>query len=121
MRRAPLAAAAVALATILGGCGGGDPTTASPEPAAEPAAVAATAVDISDFKFGPEAITVGAGDTVTWTSTDDAPHTATADDSSFDTGDLGKGDTAEATFDEPGTYTYYCRFHAFMNGTVVVE
>jgi len=25
------------------------------------------------------------------------------------------------TFDEPGTYPYYCRFHAFMKGTVEVE
>ena len=50
------------------------------------------AIEIADFKFDPETMTVEAGTEVTWTNSDDAPHTATADDSSFDTGDLDKGD-----------------------------
>ena len=25
------------------------------------------------------------------------------------------------TFDEPGTFTYYCRFHPFMKATVEVK
>ena len=66
-------------------------------------------------------ITIDAGAELTWTSSDDAPHTATADDGSFDTGTLKRGDEAHVSFDEPGTYTYYCRFHAFMNGTVAVQ
>ena len=49
------------------------------------------------------------------------PHTATADDSSFDTGDLDKGDSKSVTFDKPGTFTYYCRFHPFMKATVEVQ
>ncbi len=52
-------------------------------------------VDIADFKFGPETIEVATGTKVTWTNSDTAPHTATADDSSFDTGDLDKGDEAD--------------------------
>jgi plastocyanin len=64
---------------------------------------------------------VPAGTTITFTNQDSAAHTATADDSSFDTEELGKGESAKATFDDPGTYTYYCRFHVFMNGSVVVE
>ena len=79
------------------GCGGDDRRRARRRrrrrDSAAPA-VATTEVEISDFKFAPEAITVEAGDTVTWTSSDDAPHTATADDGSFDTGDLDKGDAA---------------------------
>jgi len=78
-------------------------------------------VEIVEFEFEPEEITVPAGTTVTFTNQDVAAHTATADDSSFDTQELGKGDSAEETFDEPGTYTYYCRFHVFMKGSVVVE
>jgi len=79
------------------------------------------AVEIVEFVFDPEEITVPAGTTVTFTNQDNAAHTATADDSSFDTEELGMGDSAEETFEEPGTYSYYCRFHAFMKGSVVVE
>ena len=62
-----------------------------------------------------------AGTEVTWTNSDDATHTATADDGSFDTGDLDKGDSKTVTFDEPGSFTYYCRFHPFMKATVEVQ
>ena len=78
-------------------------------------------VDIADFAFDPETITVKAGTKVTWTNSDDATHTATADDGSFDTGDLDKGDSKSVTFDKPGTFTYYCRFHPFMKATVEVQ
>ena len=64
---------------------------------------------------------MAAGTTITFTNEDSAAHTATADDSSFDTKELGQGDSAKETFDEPGTYSYYCRFHVFMKGSVVVE
>ncbi len=104
---------------VLAACGGGDEDPAATSEAQE--ASATTEVDISDFKYVPEAITVAAGDTVTWTNSDEAPHTATADDEAFDTGDLDLGDEGEITFDEPGSYPYYCRFHAFMRGTVEVE
>lgn len=79
------------------------------------------AVEIVEFEYDPEEITVPAGTTVTFTNQDVAPHTATADDSSFDTENLEQGDSAEETFDEPGTYSYFCRFHVFMKGSVVVE
>ena len=89
--------------------------------AMEPSTGSGDAVEIVDFEFGPEEITVQAGTTITFTNEDSAAHTATADDSSFDTEELGKGDSAEETFDDPGTYEYYCRFHVFMKGSVVVE
>ena len=111
--------ATLALAGVAG-CGNdeaGDQET--PEP--ESSSGSGDAVEIADFEFGPEEITVPAGSTITFTNQDSAAHTATADDSSFDTEELDKGDSAEETFDEPGTYTYYCRFHVFMKGSVVVE
>jgi len=104
--------AALAFAGVAG-CGDDGSTGAE--------AASGDAVEIVEFAYEPEEITVPAGSTVTFTNQDKAPHTATADDSSFDTEELGKGDSAEETFDEPGTYTYYCRFHAFMKGSVVVE
>ncbi len=124
-----LSLAALLGGAALAGCGGGDSPSATgaetteemPSGAPAESAVATTKVEISDFLYDPAAITVKAGDTVTWTNNDQAPHTATADDQSFDTGDLQKGAEGTATFEKAGEFTYYCRFHAFMNGTVVVE
>ncbi len=96
--------------------------SATEEPASGgSAAEEADAIEILDFKYDPETVTVEAGAEITWTNGDEAPHTATADDSSFDTGTLDLDDSGAAKFDEPGTYSYYCRFHPFMKGTVEVQ
>ena len=79
------------------------------------------AVEIADFAFSPEELTVDAGTAVTWTNADGPPHTATADDGSFDSGRLEPGDSYSETFDEPGTYAYHCEIHPRMTGTIVVE
>lgn len=43
------------------------------------------------------------------------------DDNSLDTDSIaGEGATGSLTFDEPGTYAYYCLFHPFMKSTVEV-
>lgn len=78
------------------------------------------AVDIVDFTFGPNSVTITAGGTVTWTNSDSAPHTATGDGGSFDTGTIESGGSASITFDTPGTYSYICSIHPDMTGTVVV-
>src|SRR4051812_37207134 len=44
------------------------------------------AVTIQNFAFSPATLTIKVGDKVTWTNQDSAPHSATADDNSFDTG-----------------------------------
>lgn len=77
-------------------------------------------VDIVDFAFDSDSVTIDAGGTVTWTNTGDASHTVTADDGSFDSGTLASGDTYSFTFDEPGTYTYHCNIHSSMTATIVV-
>ena len=79
-----------------------------------------TAVSIVDFAFQPASIEVPAGSTVTWTNTGAAPHTVTADDGAFDSGQLKPGATFSQTFTTPGTYTYHCEIHPQMTGTVVV-
>jgi plastocyanin len=88
--------------------------------AGTPASASGSAVEIKGFAFNPATITVPAGTTVTWTNQDSAPHTATADDTSFDTGRLDPGKSGSVTFDKPGTYTYTCTFHPNMKGTIVV-
>jgi plastocyanin len=87
---------------------------------ATPAVAADGGVDIVGFAFSPGTVTVGVGDTVTWTNDDAQSHTATADDGSFDTGTIHGGGTASATFSTAGTFAYHCRIHSSMIATVVV-
>ena len=89
------------------------------EPTARTAASAS--VTISDFKFTPDTVTVNEGDTVTWTNDGPTVHTATAEDGSFDTGTLRKGDSGSATFTQAGTINYICSPHPYMKGKVVVQ
>ena len=125
--RAQIGLVLVAGAALLAGCGSGDSdpaTSAASAPTTTMTAAAAEStdkVDVADFAFDPQTISVKAGTEVTWTNSDDATHTATADDGSFDTGDLDKGDSKSVTFDKAGSFTYYCRFHPFMKATVEVQ
>ena len=79
-----------------------------------------TTVTIADFSFTPASITIHVGDTVTWTNHGPSAHTATANNGSFNTGVLQKGQSASHTFNNAGTFSYICSIHPFMHGTVVV-
>jgi len=78
------------------------------------------AVTIAGFAFSPAALTIEAGTTVTWTNQDSATHTATADDGSWDTGDIAQGASVSITFDTPGTFTYHCAIHTYMVASITV-
>lgn len=84
------------------------------------APVAKNTIAIQNFAFSPATITLKAGDSITWTNQDAAPHTATADDGSFDTGSLANGQSKSITFSKPGTFTYHCSVHPNMKATIVV-
>lgn len=78
-------------------------------------------VDIKDFKFLPPNDEVKVGDKIQFTNADTAKHTATSQpQGTFDSGDISKGQTKPVTFKKPGTFTYYCVYHAFMKGKVKV-
>lgn len=114
---------AVASLPAVAGCGGGGSSSSSkPAPATPPAASRTAKVDIANFAYHPPAIVVRAGAKVTWTNSDATAHTATSQDqTTFDTGILNHGDSKMLTFSHPGTFRYFCRFHPFMHGTVVVK
>jgi plastocyanin len=120
--RAPLSLALVSLSLpAVAGCGGGSGSTATMSTEAASPSTQQVKVGMADFAFDPTPVSVATGGSVTWTNTDAAPHTATADDEkAFDTGTLQKGDSKTITLSKPGTYTYFCRFHPFMHGSVVV-
>ena len=77
-------------------------------------------VTIKSFAFDPAELTIAVGDTVTFTNEDGAPHTATADDGSFDTGRLNRGQSAALTFGSEGSFSYFCSFHPNMKATITV-
>ncbi len=77
-------------------------------------------VRISGFAFQPSDLTVKAGTTVTWTNTDAAPHTVTADDGSFTSGTLTTGQTFTHTFSQAGRVAYHCAIHPDMKASVTV-
>jgi LPXTG-motif cell wall-anchored protein len=98
------------------------PPPASAARKARPKAHAASpgSVAIKDFSYGPAAVTVTAGDSVTWTNNGPTRHSATAKNGSFDTGLLTKGKSASHTFTQGGDVAYVCSLHPFMHGTVHV-
>jgi plastocyanin len=68
-------------------------------------------IDLASFKFAPGEVSIPAGSTVIWTNKDAAKHDVVADDNSFESPVLDKGQTYSRKFDTPGTITYYCKFH----------
>ena len=79
------------------------------------------AVKIDNFAFGPQAITVPVGTTVTWTNSDDSPHTAVSTDGVFKSKAMDTNEKFSYTFTKAGTYSYYCSVHPKMTGQVVVK
>ena len=100
---------------------------------------------MTGHEFQPSSLSVSVGEVVVWTNGGDESHTVTAYDESvpsqeayfssggFDSEDEARGDVAgalvtpdetfEFTFEEPGTYRYFCIPHEDdgMKGTISVE
>ena len=81
---------------------------------------AANEVIIPSRYYLPDLITVTASTTVTWTNLDVEHHTVTSRDGLFDVVLLFQ-EVFSYTFNEPGTFRYYCDFHSEQTGTVIVE
>lgn len=71
------------------------------------------------WKFEPAEITVPAGTKVIWRNTGDQPHTATADDGSFDSGNLSNGKEFSQVVSK--SVTYKCEPHPWMTGKITVS
>jgi plastocyanin len=90
-------------------------------PPVEAPAGEVTEIVIADFAFDPETIEVAAGTSVRWTNDDSASHSVRSGGGAFAEQTMAQGDTAVATFAEPGTYDYICGIHPSMSATVVVK
>jgi plastocyanin len=119
-KRAAFAALAIVAAVLTAAVTGRTDTmnhaTPTPGPTAAP-----VAVKIVNFAFSPQKVVIPIGGSVTWTNKDDVAHTATASDSSFDSGNLANGQSWTHTFTKAGKYAYVCTYHPNMTGTIVVQ
>jgi amicyanin len=78
-------------------------------------------VKIDEFAFSPPSLTVKAGMAVTWLNKDDIPHTVASKTRVFKSKALDTNDSFSFTFNEAGSYEYFCSLHPHMTGTIVVE
>jgi plastocyanin len=137
MRRTPVLALALFATFALAACASQsndsvapDATAPTSEPAAsEPAAAGgcavstdapAASVGIENFAFVPPEISAAVGETIGWTNSDSAGHTATLDDGACETGTLAQDATVGLVFDAAGTYPYHCAIHPTMTGTITI-
>jgi nitrite reductase (NO-forming) len=109
-----------------------------PERPVEPASTADPDIVISagafdranaEQAYSPNVLTIPVGSTVVWRNTDDTVHTVTSGasdgqvgtaDGTFDSGIMPPDGVFEATFDQTGTFDYFCQPHPWMIGQIVV-
>lgn len=108
------------------------PATSAPSaPPAPPASSAAASggstggevdVAIKNFAFNPASADAKVGEKVSWTNGDDVAHTVTFDDTALGgSGSLSNGNSFDMTFSKAGTFTYHCKIHPSMKGSVTVS
>jgi plastocyanin len=92
-----------------------------------PAGSSVPGCDQTNQCFIPADITIGVGETVTWSNDDTAAHTVTSGtpdggpDGIFDSSLFMAGNTFSHTFDKTGQFNYFCMVHPWMTGTVQVN
>jgi plastocyanin len=97
--------------------------TSDPRPAEAQAERGVGQVDtvvISNDRFQPATIRVEPGTTVTWVNQDDEPHNVVAEDGSWESPVLQKGEEFSHAFSEGGSARYICSLHPWMTGVVLV-
>ena len=77
-------------------------------------------VAIGNFIFAPDTLDVPPGDRIRWINRDIVPHTATATDESWDTGEIEAGKSVEVVVTAGFEEGYFCRFHPMMKGQLRV-
>ncbi|MFA6306546.1 MAG: cupredoxin family copper-binding protein [Patescibacteria group bacterium] len=120
---------AVILVAILftGGCSlygnnqTGAPNTAPAPTTTEPSAAQGNinAVNIENFSFTPGALNVKKGESVTWANNDPEPHAIKS--AGFSSEILNKGQSFSFTFNQTGTFKYFCSLHPSMTGEIIVK
>jgi plastocyanin len=107
-------AALLVLLLLSGGTGRSFSTAAQQQ-------LAVKEITIDNFSFGPMELTIPAGTQVTWINKDDVPHTVVSVDKKFKSKALDTDDKFSFTFQNPGTYEYFCSVHPKMTAKIIVK
>jgi plastocyanin len=94
------------------------------QPGVGGAATAAPAIHtvvVEGMAFSPATLTVRQGDVVVWVNKDLFPHTATAQDRSFDSGEIAAGKNWRYVARKTGTLAYVCSLHPTMKAALIVK
>lgn len=115
----------IRLAALLGllavaSCGAAERNPHAPSPSAAETGTAHV-IDIVDFRFEPDALTVAPGDHITWRNRDVVPHTATAGDKSWDSGNLNRDEEWSMIAPDGGVLDYICAYHPSMKGRITIS
>lgn len=79
-------------------------------------------IEIKDFAFNPQTITVKSGEKITWINKDEEPHTVVSVGKQFKKSSaLDTDQSYTIVAGAPGTYSYFCSVHPKMTGTIVVK
>lgn len=134
------AAAALLSAIVLSACGGSSPSPGGQTESDAGSSSSSTSIEVVNIAYAPETVEVAVGTEVTWTNQDESVrHTVTSGtpgdngvpgvsegepskpDGTFD-GDLPDASaTFVFTFEEAGTFPYFCAVHPSMTGEIVVR
>ena len=112
VRAAAVVAAGVGLSVGLSACGGSPPVTTAGKP---------DTIVMKNFAFEPATLTVPIGTTISVRNEDGTPHTVTADNGLFSTGDIAAGQVVTFRVTSKGTFPYHCAIHEFMHGSLTVK
>jgi len=98
--------------------------TATPAPESDVPLIVIDAAEVNvliqELALDPAGIVIHAGTTVTWFNLDAARHMVNANSGEFESPTLLFGDTYSFTFDTPGEYKYFNKYHADIKGKVIV-
>jgi plastocyanin len=125
-RRAGLGLALLAVLALVSACssgpGGGGASASAPAASSSGSTGGGggSMVEVKNFSFTPQTLTVPVGTTVTWKFDDTTDHTVTANDNSFTSQPLMGGKTYTHTFTTAGKVDYHCSIHPDMTASIVV-
>jgi plastocyanin len=83
-------------------------------------------ISIQDMAFSPSNMDVAVGTTIKWTNKDAITHTVTSGSPGsasgiFDSGNISQNGNFSFTFSQAGTFSYCCKIHPMMIGTITVK
>ncbi len=77
-------------------------------------------IEIANFEFAPNAPILKPGDAVVWINRDIVPHTVTANDGSWGSGQIDAGGEWRMVVENDLFETYHCKFHPSMTGRLAI-